>query len=54
MEEKHDHGRCGLSLAMKAARLALQAVSVAMTFCLVKEVHKVNRAVRKQRCHQLG
>lgn len=53
MEEKHEHGHCGLHLAMKIAKLALQAASVAAAFCLVKEVHKVHRAVENHHSRKL-
>lgn len=47
MEDRHQHGHehCALHLVLKITKLALQAASVAAAFCIVKEVHKVHKAV---------
>lgn len=47
MENKHEE--CfALHLGFKIAKLALKAAAVAAAFCLVKEVHKVHKAIEKK------
>lgn len=41
-EEKHDSS---LHLAFDIAKLALKVASVAAAFCIVKEVHRVHKAI---------
>lgn len=44
MNSKHDE-HCGIHLAFKITKLVLKAAGVAAAFCLVKEVHKVHKAI---------
>lgn len=45
MEHKQeDH--FGLHLGLTIAKIALKAAAVAAAFCLVKEVHKVHKAIK--------
>lgn len=46
MESKHEH--CALHVALAVSKLVLKAAAVAAAFCLVKEVHKVHRAVERR------
>ncbi|MDE5924124.1 MAG: hypothetical protein K2G75_02265 [Muribaculaceae bacterium] len=48
MENANHSRRCALHLAMKIAKLAFEAASVAAAFCLVHEVHKVHHAIEKK------
>lgn len=44
MEHRHDD-HFGLHLGLTIAKIALKAATVAAAFCLVKEVHKVHKAI---------
>lgn len=44
MEHRHDE-HCGLHLGFAIAKMVLKAATVAAAFCLVKEVHKVHKAI---------
>lgn len=47
---EHDHGKIheAMHLSMELAKIALRAASVAAAFCLVKEVHRVHKAIEKK------
>ncbi|MDE5645743.1 MAG: hypothetical protein K2L59_10480 [Muribaculaceae bacterium] len=45
-EKNCDH--FALHLGFKIAKLALEAAAVAAAFCLMKEVHKVHKAIEKK------
>lgn len=45
-ETHHDH--YGLHLGFKIAKLALKAASVAAAICMVKEIHKVHKAIERK------
>lgn len=47
MENTHNEMSFGLHLGFKIAKLALEAASVAAAYCLVKEVHKVHKAIHR-------
>lgn len=47
MEERH-HCHHGAHLGFAIAKLVLKAAGVAAAFCLVKEVHKVHRAIERR------
>ena len=43
-----DHGEhLALHVAFKITKLALKAASVAAAFCIMKEIHKVHKAIEK-------
>lgn len=47
MERHHEH--CEIQLGLAIAKLALKAAAVCAAFCLVKEVHKVHKAIEHKR-----
>ena len=47
MEDKHEF--CALHLVLKITKVVLEAATVAGIFCLVKEAHKVHRAIENNR-----
>lgn len=49
MENTRSEMSCGLHLALKIAKLALTAATVAAAFCVSHEVHKVHRAIDRHR-----
>lgn len=51
MEEKHAE-HCALHLCFKITKIVLQAASVAAAFCMVKELHKVHKAIKKGHEHK--
>lgn len=49
-----EHGHFAVMVALKAGRLALQAAGVAAAFCIMKELHKVHKAIEnKEHKHKL-
>ena len=52
MENARNEVSFGLHLGFKIAKLALQAASVAAAFCIVKEVHKVHKSIKKLERHE--
>ncbi len=48
MEEKKHECDFALHLGMNIAKIALKAAVVAAAFCLVKEVHKVHKAIERR------
>lgn len=44
MDHKHEE-KFALHLGFAIAKIALKAAAVAAAFCLVKEVHKVHKAI---------
>lgn len=47
-EHKHDD-HFGLHLGFKIAKLALKAMTVAAGVCMVKELHKVHKAIEHKK-----
>ena len=47
MENVNHDAHFGLHLGFKIAKLAMKAAMVAAGFCLVKEVHKVHKAIER-------
>ncbi|MDE6077124.1 MAG: hypothetical protein K2G29_05270, partial [Muribaculaceae bacterium] len=45
MENKHEECEKALHIGFGVAKLVLKAAAVAAAFCLVKEVHKVHKAI---------
>lgn len=45
MENKHSEMHFALHLGFGIAKVVLKAAAVAAAFCLVKEVHKVHKAI---------
>lgn len=48
MESVKNEAHLALHLGFKIAKLALKAAMVAAGFCLVKEVHKVHKAIERR------
>lgn len=48
MDHKHEE-HCAMHMALAITKVALKAAAVAAAFCLVKEVHKVHKALEKER-----
>lgn len=48
MNHEHNGETFALHLGFKIAKLALEAAAVAAAFCLMKEVHKVHRAIERK------
>lgn len=48
MNHEHHCENLALHLGFKIAKLALEAAAVAAAFCLMKEVHKVHKAIEKK------
>ena len=48
MEERHK-GHCAFHSAMSVAGLLIKAAGVAAAVCLVKEVHRVHKAIELHR-----
>lgn len=44
LERRHDD-HFGLHLGLAIAKLGLKAAAVAAAFCIVKEVHRVHKAI---------
>lgn len=53
MSHEHDHDHFGLKLGFKIAKIVLSAATVAVGACMVKEIHKVHRAIEKKEGHKL-
>lgn len=54
MELKHEHCHAKhecLHVGLKIAKLLLKAAGVAAAFCLVKEVHRVHKAIEQEGHH---
>ncbi len=51
MEEKHT-GHCALHLCFKITKIVLQAATVAAAFCMIKEMHKVHKAIENRHEHK--
>lgn len=49
MEDMKKDCRFGLHLGFGIAKLVLKAAAVAAAFCVVKEVHKVHRAIEEHK-----
>lgn len=47
MEEKRCDAKFALKLGFDIVKVMLKAASMAAAFCLVKEVHKVHKAIEK-------
>lgn len=47
MDGKHSEAKFALHLGFDIAKLFMKAAAVAAAFCLVKEVHKVHKAIEK-------
>lgn len=47
-ENGHCHEHLALHLGFKIAKLALEAAAVAAAFCMMKEIHKVHKAIEKR------
>lgn len=47
MEERKRECDFALHLGFSIAKIALKAAAVAAAFCLVKEVHKVHKAIER-------
>lgn len=45
METKHEKCEKALHIGLMVTKLVLKAAAVAVAFCLVKEVHKVHKAI---------
>ncbi len=45
METKHQECEKALHIALGFTKVVLKAAAVAAAFCLVKEVHKVHKAI---------
>lgn len=45
METKHEECEKALHIALGITKVVLKAAAVAAAFCLVKEVHKVHKAI---------
>ncbi len=45
MEKKHEECEKALHISLAVTKLVLKAAAVAAAFCLVKEVHKVHKAI---------
>ena len=45
MEAKHEECQKALHMAFGITKIVLKAAAVAAAFCLVKEVHKVHKAI---------
>ncbi len=52
-EQEHIHCHPGVKLGFKIAKLVLSAAMVAVGVCMVKEIHKVHRAVEKREHRKL-
>ena len=48
MNHENNGETFALHLGFKIAKLALEAAAVAAAFCLMKEVHKVHRAIERK------
>ena len=53
MSHEHEHDHFGLKLGFKIAKLVLSAATVATAVCMVKEIHKVHRAIEIREKHKL-
>lgn len=49
MEEKDKKMHCALRLGFDIAKLVLKAGMIATAICLVKEVHKVHKAIEHKK-----
>ena len=45
MEKKHEECEKAMHIAFGITKIVLKAAAVAAAFCLVKEVHKVHKAI---------
>ncbi len=52
-EVEHSHCHYGVKLGFKIAKLVLSAATVAVGVCMVKEIHKVHRAIEKHEHRKL-
>lgn len=52
-ENEHSHCHYGVKLGLKIARVVLSAATVAVGVCMVKEIHKVHRAIEKHEHRKL-
>lgn len=52
-ENEHSHCHYGVKLGFKIAKLVLSAATVAVGVCMVKEIHKVHRAIDKHEHRKL-
>jgi hypothetical protein len=48
MNHEQNSEHFALHLGFKIAKLALEAATVAAAFCLMKEVHKVHKAIERK------
>ncbi len=52
-ENEHSHCHYGVKLGLKIAKVVLSAATVAVGVCMVKEIHKVHRAIEKHEHRKL-
>lgn len=48
MSHEHEHCHFGLKLGFKIAKLFMSAATVAVGALMVKEIHKVHKAIEKK------
>lgn len=48
-DEKHAAVHCAVHVGLKVARVLLQAATVAAGFCVVKELHRVHKAIESHK-----